>query len=100
MISINLVYATADKQQIVPLSIAPGTQARTVVMNAVKESQVILYGDNENAHTVPIGVYGQQVADDYILEEGDRLEIYRPLMQDPKERRRKEANRKSGNKTS
>jgi len=35
-----------------------------------------------------IGVFSQKVAHDYLLEEGDRLEIYRPLTADPKEVRR------------
>ena len=38
-----------------------------------------------------LGVFGKVVADDYELMEGDRIEIYRPLMADPKEVRRERA---------
>jgi len=35
-----------------------------------------------------IGIYAEKVDLDYLLEEGDRVEIYRPLTADPKEVRR------------
>ncbi len=38
-----------------------------------------------------MGVYGQRCRDDYILADGDRLELYRPLQFDPKESRRRRA---------
>lgn len=38
-----------------------------------------------------IGIFGKCVSLDALLSEGDRIEIYRPLMQDPKEARRKRA---------
>ena len=45
-----------------------------------------------------VGVYGKRVALDAPLADGDRVEIYRPLGLDPKERRRSRA-RKRGKKT-
>nr|WP_230458782.1 RnfH family protein [Legionella pneumophila] len=36
-----------------------------------------------------VGVYGKRVSVDQVLKEGDRIEIYRPLILDPKEKRRK-----------
>ena len=38
-----------------------------------------------------IGVFGKAITDDYVLEAGDRIEIYRPLIADPKEVRRQRA---------
>jgi putative ubiquitin-RnfH superfamily antitoxin RatB of RatAB toxin-antitoxin module len=35
-----------------------------------------------------LGVFAQPVAHDYVVNEGDRIEIYRPLTADPKEVRR------------
>jgi putative ubiquitin-RnfH superfamily antitoxin RatB of RatAB toxin-antitoxin module len=40
-----------------------------------------------------LGVFGKAVADDYELVDGDRIEIYRPLIADPKEVRRQRAAR-------
>jgi putative ubiquitin-RnfH superfamily antitoxin RatB of RatAB toxin-antitoxin module len=91
MIVIELVYATADQQQIVKMPVANGTTARQA-LNSALASSLILIGDSQsNLQTVPIGVYGQLVDDHHVLADGDRLEIYRPLLQDPKERRRLQA---------
>jgi putative ubiquitin-RnfH superfamily antitoxin RatB of RatAB toxin-antitoxin module len=38
-----------------------------------------------------IGVWGRRVAMDHVLRDGDRVEIYRPLLADPKESRRHRA---------
>jgi putative ubiquitin-RnfH superfamily antitoxin RatB of RatAB toxin-antitoxin module len=39
----------------------------------------------------PLGVFGERVEDSYACQNGDRVEIYRPLQQDPMELRRKRA---------
>ncbi|HEX9433230.1 MAG TPA: RnfH family protein [Burkholderiales bacterium] len=38
-----------------------------------------------------VGIFGKRVAPDARLADGDRVEIYRPLALDPKERRRQRA---------
>ena len=44
----------------------------------------------ENAIKVSIvGVWGKKVSSDYVLKNGDRVEIYRPLIADPKDLRRR-----------
>jgi putative ubiquitin-RnfH superfamily antitoxin RatB of RatAB toxin-antitoxin module len=40
---------------------------------------------------VPLGIFGQRVQRDQVLSDGDRIEIYRPLAQDPKIARRERA---------
>jgi len=44
---------------------------------------------------VPVGIYGKKVSRAQILKNGDRIEIYRPLVFDPKEARRNRAARKT-----
>lgn len=44
---------------------------------------------------VDCGVYGKKVANDYVLQPGDRLEFYRPLVIGPKEARRLRAQKQS-----
>lgn len=41
--------------------------------------------------TLALGVYGEHVADDYVLQPGDRLELYRDLVMDPMQIRRQRA---------
>ena len=45
--------------------------------------------------TPPVGVFGERVAGDRLLEDGDRVEIYRTLDVDPKEARRLRAGAKT-----
>jgi uncharacterized protein len=42
----------------------------------------------------PMGIFGKRVALDHPLSPGDRVEIYRPLVMDPKEARRRRARAK------
>lgn len=39
-------------------------------------------------NTEKVGIFGKMVKHDFVLREGDRIEIYRPLKADPKDRRR------------
>lgn len=41
----------------------------------------------------PLGIFARRVEPGHVLQEGDRLEIYRPLQLDPKEARRRRATR-------
>jgi putative ubiquitin-RnfH superfamily antitoxin RatB of RatAB toxin-antitoxin module len=41
-----------------------------------------------------VGIFGRRVRGDAPLADGDRVEIYRPLLLDPKERRRQRAARR------
>ncbi len=96
LISIEVVYAEADQQQLISLSVNAGTSARQVLRYVLKQNLIVLNAADEtrfDMDTLPIGVYGQIVADDYRLREGERLELYRPLLQDPMERRRKVASK-------
>lgn len=43
------------------------------------------------AKKLPVGIFSRIVALDALLKPGDRVEIYRPLLGDPKEKRRKRA---------
>lgn len=91
MIAIELVYATADHQQVVKMSVAAGTTARQALNSALASSLILIDDSQSDTQALPIGVYGRLIDDQHVLAEGDRLEIYRPLLQDPKERRRLQA---------
>ena len=65
----------------------------------VKGSAGALVRDALRASGMPadlsaVGVFGKRVAPDARLADGDRVEIYRPLLLDPKERRRERARKK------
>jgi len=92
-VDIQLVYALPERQQVVSLPEGFPVGARAALKKALELGLITLNETDAatGAADLPIGVYGQLVGDDYELKDGDRLEIYRPLLQDPMERRRRKA---------
>jgi putative ubiquitin-RnfH superfamily antitoxin RatB of RatAB toxin-antitoxin module len=87
MTMIEVAYATPSKQKIVECEIEPGTSLR----EAVKLSSILNHFPEIEIETCDLGVFGKAVALNYELADGDRIEIYRPLVADPKEIRRQRA---------
>ena len=88
-ISIEVVYACPDRQQLISLEVSSGTTAR----QAVQISRLGTIFPELDCASCPLGVFGAEVADDYVVQAGDRVEVYRPLMNDPRELRRELAKR-------
>ena len=91
-IDIEVVFALPEQQWLLPLKVAAGCTAREAVMRA--EFPVIDTPHGEpsfNPGDMPLGVFGERVDDDYPLDPGDRVEIYRPLKLDPMTSRRQRA---------
>lgn len=86
-ILIEVAYATPEKQIILECRIEPGTAAR----DAVGLSAIDQHFPEIDAENCDIGVFGKPIAANYELQDGDRIEIYRPLIADPKEIRRQRA---------
>ena len=86
-IRIEVAYATPSKQVILELEIAAGTRPR----DAVRASAITDHFPEIDPETCDIGVFGKLIPADYELTDGDRIEIYRPLIADPKEIRRQRA---------
>jgi len=88
--SINVVvcYALRDHQEIVQLRLPEGsTVQRAVEASGLlqKHPEIDLVKGNK------LGVFAKLVKADTVLRDKDRVEIYRPLIADPKEVRRKRA---------
>jgi len=90
LISIQVVLAMPEKQQIIEFTVQVGTSAREAALQAEKHG-LITVDTGIDIATVALGVYGEIVDDAYVLGSNDRLELYRPLQQDPKELRRQRA---------
>lgn len=86
-ISIEVAYATTDEQLVMKISVPPGTRLDA----AVVASGILERFSEIDLASVKVGIYGKQVELDTVLSEGDRVEIYRPLLIDPKEARRQRA---------
>ncbi|MCB1679276.1 MAG: RnfH family protein [Halioglobus sp.] len=88
-IGVEVAYALPHKQAIVVLHVARGTTAE----EAVRQSDIAAKFDAIDLETARLGVFGKAVPPGQVLREGDRVEIYRPLIADPKEARKARAAR-------
>ena len=86
---VQVVYAKADQQYVVDLDVPEGT---TVYQAAELSGFAAKFPEIDLAIT-PMGVFGVRVktATTTILHPGDRVELYRFLIADPKENRRTRA---------
>ncbi len=86
LITVEVVYALADEQHLLPLQVPAGTTAR----QAVERCGLTATFAELDPQTCPLGIFGKALADPQarVLEDGDRVEIYRSLLADPKEVRK------------
>jgi putative ubiquitin-RnfH superfamily antitoxin RatB of RatAB toxin-antitoxin module len=86
-INVSVVYATPKQQWIFEQRVARGTSAQELIElsgfnDSIPDLKAVKLTDFN------IGIFSQKTELDSLLEEGDRVEIYRPLTADPKEVRR------------
>lgn len=87
LLAIEVVYARPERAWRVSLRLAPGSTALQAFEASGLRERVA-----ELASAEPdLGVFAHPVAPDRPLRDGDRVEIYRPLLIDPKDARRKRA---------
>ncbi|TFH83161.1 RnfH family protein [Pseudomonas kribbensis] len=86
VIEIEVVYAAVDRQVLRTISVAEGSTVRAAL------SASGIDGDFPELDLAgcPVGIFGKVIADPdvRVVQAGDRLEIYRALLADPKEVRR------------
>ncbi len=86
-ILVEVAYAAPEKQAILEREVEVETTARDVVIS----SGIDAYFPQIDLQNCELGVFGKAISDDYVLIDGDRIEIYRPLIADPREIRRQRA---------
>ena len=96
-IQVEVAYATPDQQLIIAVEVPEGCTA----LEAVEQSGIAERFDTINIYQDPMGIFSQPLngkvlpePSDYILQSGDRIEIYRPLLIDPKQARLNRAKNK------
>lgn len=91
LIDVELVYALADQQTLLALSVPYGTTVRGLA-DSVGLAQRFPELDLDS---LSLGVFGKAVSNPelWVLEPGERVEVYRPLLADPKEVRKQRAAR-------
>ena len=93
MLGVQVCYAVPLQEFLAPMQVAPGT----TVGQAIEQSGVLQAFPEINLVTQPVGIYGKKKALDTVLREHDRIEIYRALVADPKDSRRRRAAKKEAN---
>jgi putative ubiquitin-RnfH superfamily antitoxin RatB of RatAB toxin-antitoxin module len=93
-LSIDVCYALPDAQTLVTVELAPGA----TVQQAIDASGILGRHPEIDIAKVKVGVYGKVRPLDATLADHDRVEIYRPLIVDPKaaRQRRVDKTRKAG----
>lgn len=87
-IHVEVCYALRERQEIVQLRLPAGS----TVQRAVEASGLLQkHPEIDLAKANKLGVFARLVKGDTVLRDKDRVEIYRPLIADPKEVRRKRA---------
>lgn len=89
--NVEIVLAYPDKQYLETLTLDQGTTLRKAAVYAFESGLIPNPDGLINPGEVPLGIYGELENDDYELSPGERIEVYRPLLQDPKEWRRARA---------
>lgn len=87
MIEIEVAYALPRQQVLVKESVAEGTS----IAEALAHSSIHQMIPHINIVDGQVGLFGKVVKMTQVLKAGDRIEIYRPLVNDPKEARRRKA---------
>lgn len=97
MISVEVAWAEPGRHWLRELSVPAGTTARQVVIQSGIDGQ----WPEVDVLGAPLGIFSrkldgrqQPLPEEYVVQPGDRVEIYRPLEIDPKQARRQRAARK------
>ena len=85
MITVEVAYALPTEQKIIALQVEEGS----TVFEAVARSRIAELFPQIDINKDPMGIFGKAIKDPktQVLNSGDRIEIYRPLIIDPKDAR-------------
>ena len=86
-LTIEVAFATPEKQVVRHLDVPDGTTVRQAVALAALEQDFPGFDPEGMA----IGIWGKVVPEDRLVTTGDRVELYRPLTLSPQEIRRRRA---------
>jgi uncharacterized protein len=86
-VHIEVVYALQDRQKVITLAMPSGACVR----EAIERSGILAEFPEIDLAKNKLGIWNKLAKPDVVLRDKDRIEIYRPLIADPKEVRRQRA---------
>ncbi len=87
LLRVEVVYALPDRQTVLTCEVSE----HTTVRQSVVKSGILRVHPEINLDSAEFGIWSERVAHDCLVQDGDRVEIYRPLTVDPKLVRRERA---------
>jgi putative ubiquitin-RnfH superfamily antitoxin RatB of RatAB toxin-antitoxin module len=87
MVELEVIYAKPEEQVIIAITMPE----EATVEAAIKASGLLQRFPEIAKSELKAGIFGVVCKLDQLVKEGDRIEIYRPLLHDPKEARRQRA---------
>ena len=87
LVNVEVVYATDKRQEIIKV----GVQQGATVDDAIEESKLLALFPGEPLDSCQTGIWGRPVERTQVLCDGDRVELYRQLLNDPRMARRERA---------
>ncbi|KAA1051721.1 RnfH family protein [Pseudocitrobacter sp. 73] len=91
-IVVEVAYALPQKQYLQRVTLEEGA----TVKQAILASGILTLRDDIDLAKNKVGIYSRPVKLQDVVQDGDRVEIYRPLIADPKELRRQRAEKSAG----
>ena len=89
-IMVEVAYALPEEQVIISIKVPTIYN----VQQAIEKSGIQIKFPSIDLSKNKVGIFGKKTTLDHVLKNRDRIEIYRPLILDPKEMRRKRAAKK------
>ena len=86
-VAIEVVFAVPEKQQVIQLKVPPGT----LIRDAIRLSCIESHFPNYDFSILPVGVWMEVKPRTYVVQSGDRIQIYRSLITNAKDARRRRA---------
>lgn len=88
-IAVEVAYGLPDRQSLLKITVPPGTNvAQAIELSGIRENFPAM-------EVSEVGIFSRKVTLDHVLQEGDRVEIYRPLIASPREMRERRARGKA-----
>ena len=84
MLSVEVAYAMPERQWLKALTLEEGATVGDAILASGLSTEI----GETTLRDATVGIWGKEVARSARLKSGDRVEIYRPLLLDPREARR------------
>jgi putative ubiquitin-RnfH superfamily antitoxin RatB of RatAB toxin-antitoxin module len=86
-ITVTVVYALPDTATEIAVRLPEGA----TIADAIDRANLAARLQGADWSGCPVGIFGKRARRDTVLADGDRVELYRPLVADPKQARKRRA---------